>query len=92
MCRLDNWINEGSVWTIEYIEWEYICIYICKALLRGVYIELPDELPNPMKGLINIKNNDKKCFLWCNIRYLNPLNKNPQGITQVDKKIVNNLD
>ena len=45
-----------------------------------------------MKGLINIKNNDKKCFLWCNIRYLNPLNKNPQGITQVDKKIVNNLD
>ena len=45
-----------------------------------------------MKGLINIKNNDKKCFLWCNIRYLNPLNKNPQGITQVDKKIVNNID
>ena len=80
LCRLDNWINEGSVWTIEYIEWEYICIYICKSLLRGVYIELPDELPNPMKGLIKIKNNDKKCFLWCNIKYLNPLNKNPQGI------------
>ena len=80
LCRLDNWINEGSVWIIEYIEWEYICIYICKSLLRGVYIELPDELPNPMKGLIKIKNNDKKCFLWCNIKYLNPLNKNPQGI------------
>ena len=45
-----------------------------------------------MKGLINIKNNDKKCFLRCNIRHLNPLNKNPQGITQVDKKMVNNLD
>ena len=62
LCRLDNWINEGSVWTIEYTEWEYICIYICKALLTGVYIELPDELPNPMKGLIKIKSNDKKCF------------------------------
>ena len=30
-----------------------------------------------MKGLINSKNNDNKCFLWCHIRHLNPLNKNP---------------
>ena len=26
------------------------------------------------------------------IRHLNPLNKNPQRITKVDKKIVNDLD
>ena len=39
------------------------------------------------KGLINIKNNDNKCFLWCYIRHLNPLNKDPQRITKVDTKI-----
>ena len=36
---------------------------------------------NPMKGLINIKNNDNKCFLWCHIRHLNLVERNPQRIT-----------
>ena len=31
-----------------------------------------------MKGLINIKNNDNKCFLWCHIRHLNPLKTHPE--------------
>ena len=38
-----------------------------------------------MKGLINIKNNNDKCFLWCHIRYLNL-------ITRKDKEFVNKLD
>ena len=41
-------------------------------------IELPSGLMHSKKGLINIKNNVNKCFLWCHIRYLNPLDKNPQ--------------
>ena len=45
-----------------------------------------------MKGLINIKNDDNKCFFWYHIRHLNPLNKNLQRITKVDKKIVSDLD
>ena len=36
---------------------------------------------NSMKGLINIKNDDDKCFLWCHVRHLNQTNKNPQRIT-----------
>ena len=30
--------------------------------MGSTYIELPKNLKNPMKGLINIKNNDSKCF------------------------------
>ena len=45
-----------------------------------------------MKGLINIKNNDNKCFLWCHIRHVNPLKIHSERITKVDKKMVNNLD
>ena len=40
------------------------------------------------KGLINIKNNDNKCFLWCHVRHLNLMSKNPQRITKEDKKLV----
>ena len=31
-----------------------------------------------MKGLINIKRNDNKCFLWCHFRHLNPLKVHPE--------------
>ena len=45
-----------------------------------------------MKGLINIKNNDNKCFIWCHIRHLNLLKIHPERITKADKNTVNNLD
>ena len=55
-------------------------------LSGSTYIELPNELKSSKKGLINIKNNDNKCFIWYHIRHLNPLHKDPQRITKVDKK------
>ena len=45
-----------------------------------------------MKGLIEIKSNDNKCFFWCHIRHLNPLKIHPERITKVDKKMINDLD
>ena len=45
-----------------------------------------------MKGLINIKNSDNKCFLWCHVRHLNSVERNPQRINKEDKKIVNKLN
>ena len=66
-------------------------ISIYSPLIGSTYIELPDKLKNPMKGLTNIKNNENKCFLWCQIRHLNPLKIHPERITKVDKKIINDL-
>ena len=73
LYRIDNWINEGSGWVIESIEAEYVNISIYIPLSESSSIELTNKLRNSMKGLINIKNNDSKCFLWCHIRHLNPL-------------------
>ena len=53
---------------------------------------MPNELKNPMKGLINIKNNDNNCVLWCHIRHLNLAERNPQGIARKDRVLVNKLD
>ena len=47
---------------IESINGEYVNISIYSPLIGSTYIKLPDKLKNPMKGLINIKNNDNKCF------------------------------
>ena len=45
-----------------------------------------------MKGLINIKNNGSKYFLWCHIRNLNGPKIHPERITKADKDMVSDLD
>ena len=62
LCRTDNWINEGSGWIVEIIESQYINISTYRPLSGSSYAQLPAELRSPKKGLINIKNNDQKCF------------------------------
>ena len=61
-------------------------------MLGNSYIELPIELKNPKKGLINIKNNDQKCFLWCHVRHINPLKEHPERIREVDERFASNLN
>ena len=40
-----------------------------------------------MKGLINLKNKDHKCFMWCHVRLINPRNSHPERMSKQDKKI-----
>ena len=47
---------------------------------------------DPKKGLINIKNNDQNCFLWCHVRHVKPIKIPPERITQTDKEFANGLD
>ena len=71
LYRIDAWINEGSGWIIESIESQYINILAYKPLVGSSYIDLLIELRSPRKRLINIKNNDQNCFLWCHSRLIN---------------------
>ena len=50
-----------------------------------VIMELPVGLKNLKKWLINIKNNDQKCFLWCHIRHIHLAKIHPERITQMIK-------
>ena len=61
-------------------------------LVESTYIELPDEIKNSKKGLINIKNDDNKCFFWCHVRHLNLVERNPQRINKEDKEVVSKLN
>ena len=92
MYRIDNWINEGFGWRIESINGEYVNISVYNPLVGNTYIALPSELKNPRKGLINIKNNDGKCFLWCHVRNLNLIKAHPERIIKEDKELVNELN
>ena len=45
-----------------------------------------------MKGLINLKNKNVKCFKWCHIRFINPQSKNSDRINKQDKKVAETLN
>ena len=74
------------------IESQYINVSTCRRLSGRSYIKLPAELRSSKKGLISIKNNDQKCFLWCHVRHINPVKIHPERITREDKKFVNSLN
>ena len=88
MYRIENWINEGSGWIVEQSESQYINISTYRPLSGSSYVKLPVELRSTRKELINIKNKDQKCFLWCHVRHINPLKEHPERITKEDKKLV----
>ena len=105
LYRVDNWINEGSGWIIDSINGQYVNISIIDSingqyvniskyapLFGSSFIELPSELKNPKKGLINIKSKDNKCFLWCHVRHLNPIDNHSNRVTKKDKKEANTLN
>ena len=92
LYMIDVWINNGSGWNVESIESQYINISTYRPLLGSSYIALTAELKSPKKRLINIKNNDQKCFLWCTSRHINTAKMHPERITQKEKELVNDLD
>ena len=92
LYRVNYWINEGSALNVEKIHFQYIKISTFRLLSGSSYIKLPVELKKPKKGLINIKNNDQKCFLWYRIRHLNLLKIHPERTTKQDKELINTLN
>ena len=80
LYMIDRWINEWSGWIVESIVWQYINIWTYRPLSGSSYMDLPTELRSSRKGLINIKNEDQKYFLWCHVRHINPSKEHPGRI------------
>ena len=70
---------EGSGWVFVKVEKLVLHTTRWDITNAGSYIELPQALKNK-KAIINMKNQDDKCFLWCVLRALNPKNKNAERI------------
>ena len=86
------WISESSQWVIEVILRHYINIVKYVPLRGNSYLPLQEELRNSKKGLINLKNEDDKCFLWCHVRHLNPQKDHPERIKLSDREFAKRLD
>ena len=87
-----QWISLGSRWVIQSVDSHFINLVKYEPLKGSSYIQLPTELRNSAKGLINLKNDDNECFRWCHTRHLNPQDKYPQRIKKSDRKYVDKLN
>ena len=90
--RIARWISKGSGWVIERILNLYFNVVSYVPLKGRSYFPLPEELRHHRKGLINLQNDDNKCFLWCHVRHLNPIENNPQRVKETDKALAKELD
>ena len=83
---------EGSGWVFVEVENLTLHVDIWDPVKGSSYIDLPKELKNK-KAIINMKNEDNKCFLWCVLRALNPSkDKHPSRIDKDLKSKENTLN
>ena len=90
--RIANLINGSSGGGSGWIFYKIIKLELHTASyrpLRGnTWIPLPKELADK-KAIINMKNKDNKCFMWCLKRALNPKTNNPE---RIDKELMEKED
>ena len=90
LYMIDAWINNGPGWNVESIESQYINFSTYRPLSGSYYIDLSVELKSPKKVLINIKNKNQKCFLWCHVRHINLSKEHPER-KKMTKILLKNL-
>ena len=94
MHKITSFSASGaSSLVISKINAQYIDILKYNPLKGSSYIKLPNAIKNPKMGLINIKNEDQKCFAYCLMYHLNQseIKNNPQRVS-VYKKYENTVD
>ena len=79
---------EGSGWQFTAVESMVLHTTRWDPLNAGSYIDLPAFLKNK-KAIINMQNQDEKCFMWCVLRALNPKDKNAE---RIDKDLKSKQD
>ena len=75
MQKIDDEQLEGSGFQFQEIEEIILEIYKVNDIQASSYIELPPKYKKN-QSIINIKNNDQFCFLWCILAYLFPVEDN----------------
>ena len=82
--ELEVYQKNGSGWYFNEVIQLEITTVEYNPTKGSSYIPLPDWIKNE-KAIVNIKNKDEKCFLWCILRYLHPLNRDEERLTDLKK-------
>ena len=82
LSKISIYQQNGSGWYFREVVHLEIHTVDCKPMRGSSYIALPDWIMRK-KAIVNIRNTDEKCFLWCVLRYIHPRDKNDSRITDL---------
>ena len=88
--KISIYQQNGSGWYFKEVVHLEIHTVDFKPMRGSAYIPLPDWIMRK-KTIVNIRNNDEKCFLWCVLRCLHPRDKNDFRLTDL-KQYENSLN
>ena len=83
-AHIENYRENGSGWYFKEVDKLEIHTVEFNPTKGSSYISLPNWISNK-KAIVNIKNKDEKCFLWCILRYLYPKERDEEQITDLKK-------
>ena len=81
---IDKYQQNGSGWAFDSIKKLEINLVDYSPTKGSSYIDLPPWI-KLKKAIINIKNKDDKCFLWCILRHLHPKKRDNEVISDLRK-------
>ena len=82
--KIQTYEDAGSGWYFKEVDQLEIHTNEFNPAKGSSYIDLPDWIKNK-KAIVNIKNKDDKCFLWCILRYLHPRDRDKERIKDLEK-------
>ena len=82
--HIESYTEKGSGWYFKEVEKLEIHTAEFNPTKGSSYIPLPQRISNK-KAIVNIKNKDEKCFLWCILRYLYPKETHEERIKDLKK-------
>ena len=88
--KIQTFQEAGSGWIYKEVDKLEIHTVEYNPTKGSSYIPLPDWISNK-KAIVNIKNKDEKCFLWCILRYLHPRDRDEERLTDL-KNYENSLN
>ena len=80
--KIGDYQQNGSGWYFKEVVHLEIHTVDYKPMGGSSYIPLPDWIMRK-KAIVNIRNTDEQCFLWCVLRYLHPREKNDTRLTDL---------
>ena len=81
---IDKYQQNGSGWSFMSMKKLEINLVQYSPVKGSSYIDLPQWI-KLKKAIINVKNKDDKCFLWCVLRHLHPKPRNNEIISDLKK-------
>ena len=81
---LDKYQQNGSGWYFKSVKELQLNVVEYSPHKGSSYIDLPLWIKNK-KAIINLKNKDDKCFIWCILRYLHPKPRDNERVTDLKK-------